>query len=177
MPVIIVLIRIALSAVFAVVGVTKVLDPRGTREAMKNFRSPEALAPVLSFALPIAELAIAVGLLVDRTTGRQRPRRSAGVGVIYRRYQREPRTWSYSRLPLLRPALLSSAGLVHAHAQPDLRAGRCHCSPACIHAAGSECSWDACEPQLFPVAIDDWHSGDDSCHANVLTAAAKTIAG
>jgi uncharacterized membrane protein YphA (DoxX/SURF4 family) len=69
MPVIIVLIRIALSAVFAVAGVTKVLDPRGTREAMKNFRSPEALAPVLSFVLPIAELAIAVGLLVDRTTG------------------------------------------------------------------------------------------------------------
>lgn len=68
MPVIIVLIRIALSAVFAVAGVTKVLDPRGTREAMKNFGSPEALAPVLSFVLPIAELAIAVGLLFDRTT-------------------------------------------------------------------------------------------------------------
>ena len=64
----IVLLRIALSAIFGVAGITKVLDRRGTREAVKNFGSPERLAPVLSFVLPIAELAIAAGLLFARTT-------------------------------------------------------------------------------------------------------------
>jgi uncharacterized membrane protein YphA (DoxX/SURF4 family)/protein-disulfide isomerase len=64
----IVLLRIALSAIFGVAGITKVLDRRGTREAIKNFGSPERLVPVLSFVLPIAELAIAAGLLFARTT-------------------------------------------------------------------------------------------------------------
>jgi len=64
----IVLLRIALGAIFAVAGITKLLDRRGTGEAVKNFGSPERLAPVLSFVLPIAELAIAAGLLFARTT-------------------------------------------------------------------------------------------------------------
>jgi uncharacterized membrane protein YphA (DoxX/SURF4 family)/thiol-disulfide isomerase/thioredoxin len=64
----IVLLRIALSAIFAVAGITKLLDRRGTREAVKNFGSPERLVPLLSFVLPIAELAIAAGLLLARTT-------------------------------------------------------------------------------------------------------------
>ncbi len=59
----IVLIRIALSAVFGTAGVTKLLDQQGTREAVKNFGAPPALAPALSIALPIIELAIAAGLL------------------------------------------------------------------------------------------------------------------
>lgn len=64
----IVLLRIALSAIFGVAGVTKLSDQRGTRDAVRNFGSPEPLAPALSFVLPIAELAIAAGLLFDSTT-------------------------------------------------------------------------------------------------------------
>jgi uncharacterized membrane protein YphA (DoxX/SURF4 family)/peroxiredoxin len=63
-----VLLRIALSAVFGVAGVTKLVDPRGTRDAVKNFGAPEPLAPALSLALPIMELLIAAGLLFASTT-------------------------------------------------------------------------------------------------------------
>ncbi len=69
MHLIIVLLRLALSAVFGIAGVTKLLDQRGTREAVKNFGSPESLAPALSIVLPIAELAIATGLLFAGTVG------------------------------------------------------------------------------------------------------------
>ena len=68
MHLITVLLRIALSAVFGVAGVTKLIDPRGTRDAVKNFGAPEPLAPALAIALPIVELAIAAGLLFIKTT-------------------------------------------------------------------------------------------------------------
>lgn len=67
MHLITVLLRIALSAVFGVAGVTKLLDPRGTRDAVKNFGAPEPLVPAVSIALPIVELAIAAGLLFTST--------------------------------------------------------------------------------------------------------------
>jgi protein-disulfide isomerase len=63
-----VLLRIALSAIFGVAGVTKLIDQRGTRDAVKNFGAPEPLAPALAIALPIVELLIAAGLLVAATT-------------------------------------------------------------------------------------------------------------
>lgn len=69
MTLLIVLVRIALTAVFGIAGVTKLLDQRGTREAVKNFGAPEWLAPVLTIALPVVELAIALGLLFTTTTG------------------------------------------------------------------------------------------------------------
>ena len=69
MDLIIVLIRIALSAVFGVAGVTKLLDQHGTREAVENFGAPKSLAPALSVVLPIAELTIAAGILFAGTTG------------------------------------------------------------------------------------------------------------
>jgi uncharacterized membrane protein YphA (DoxX/SURF4 family)/thiol-disulfide isomerase/thioredoxin len=69
MDLIIILIRIALSAVFAVAGVTKLLDQSGTREAVENFGVPGSLAPTFSVVLPIAELTIAVGTLFAGTTG------------------------------------------------------------------------------------------------------------
>ncbi|HEV7684190.1 MAG TPA: MauE/DoxX family redox-associated membrane protein [Pyrinomonadaceae bacterium] len=65
----IVLLRIALSAIFGVAGITKLIDQRGTRDAVKNFGAPEPLAPALAIALPIVELLIAAGLLVAATTG------------------------------------------------------------------------------------------------------------
>lgn len=68
MHLITVLLRIALSGVFGVAGVTKLLDPRGTRDAVKNFGAPEPLVPAVSLALPIVELAIAVGLLFSYTS-------------------------------------------------------------------------------------------------------------
>ena len=63
MHLITVILRIALSGVFGVAGVTKLIDPRGTRDAVKNFGAPEPLVPAVSLVLPIVELAIAVGLL------------------------------------------------------------------------------------------------------------------
>jgi uncharacterized membrane protein YphA (DoxX/SURF4 family)/peroxiredoxin len=68
MHLIIVLLRIALSAVFGVAGVTKLIDPPGTREAVRNFGTPEPLAPALAIILPIVELAIAAGLLFNSTS-------------------------------------------------------------------------------------------------------------
>ena len=68
MLLLVVLLRIVLSAIFAVAGITKLLDLRGTREAVKNFGAPEPLAPALSVLLPIAELSIAVGLLFNIST-------------------------------------------------------------------------------------------------------------
>src|SRR5688572_29551452 len=65
MLLLVVLLRIALSAIFAVAGITRLLDLRGTREAVKNFGAPEALVPALAILLPIAELSIAVGLLFN----------------------------------------------------------------------------------------------------------------
>jgi hypothetical protein len=60
-----VLIRLALSGIFGVAGVTKLIDQPGTRDAVKNFGSPDSLAPMLAMILPIVELAIAVGLLFN----------------------------------------------------------------------------------------------------------------
>lgn len=76
MHLLIVLLRIVLSAVFGVAGVTKLIDLRGTREAVRNFGAPESLAPALSIALPIVELAIAAGLLFVNTT------RASALGAL-----------------------------------------------------------------------------------------------
>lgn len=67
MLIIVALVRVALSAIFGVAAVTKLLDQRGTREAVKNFGAPEPLAPTLAFLLPLVELAIAAGLLFSST--------------------------------------------------------------------------------------------------------------
>ncbi len=68
MLLIIVLVRIALSVVFSLAGITKLMDQPGTREAVKNFGAPNAIAPAVAFVLPFIELAIAVGLLFSGTT-------------------------------------------------------------------------------------------------------------
>jgi protein-disulfide isomerase len=67
MHLITVVVRLALSAVFGIAGVTKLLDQRGTRDAVKNFGAPESLAPALAIVLPIVELATAAGLLFNST--------------------------------------------------------------------------------------------------------------
>ncbi len=68
MLLIIVLVRLALSVVFSLAGVTKLMDQPGTREAVKNFGAPSGMAPAVAFILPFIELAIAVGLLFSGTT-------------------------------------------------------------------------------------------------------------
>jgi thiol-disulfide isomerase/thioredoxin len=67
MLLIIVLVRIALSLVFSLAGITKLLDQAGTREAVKNFGAPEAAAPAVALILPFVELAIAIGLFFGAT--------------------------------------------------------------------------------------------------------------
>lgn len=63
MLLLIVLVRIALSVVFSLAGITKLMDQTGTREAVKNFGAPKAAAPAVALVLPFVELAIAIGLL------------------------------------------------------------------------------------------------------------------
>jgi uncharacterized membrane protein YphA (DoxX/SURF4 family)/peroxiredoxin len=70
------LIRCGLTVVFATAGVTKLLDPHGTREAVKNFGVPNALAPAVSILLPLAELSIAACLLINATA------RSSSLGAL-----------------------------------------------------------------------------------------------
>lgn len=67
MSLIIVLVRLMLSAIFGVAGVTKLLDQAGTREAVTNFGAPKSVAPAVAGVLPLAELAIAIGLLFTAT--------------------------------------------------------------------------------------------------------------
>ena len=59
--------RLVLCLIFAVAGITKLLDLGGTREALKNFGAPAPLIPTLSLLLPFIELAIALGFLANRT--------------------------------------------------------------------------------------------------------------
>ncbi len=67
MSLIIILVRVILSAIFGVAGVTKLLDQSGTREAVTNFGAPKSAAPAIAVVLPLVELAIAVGLLFTAT--------------------------------------------------------------------------------------------------------------
>lgn len=59
-----ILVRLALGAVFGVAGVAKALDQRGTREAVTNFGAPSGIARPLSFLLPLCEIGVAAGLVL-----------------------------------------------------------------------------------------------------------------
>ena len=61
--------RFALSAVFAVAGLAKLRDVRGSKKSLRDFGVPSALTPALAVLLPLAELACAVALLRDRWAG------------------------------------------------------------------------------------------------------------
>ncbi len=67
MALVIALVRLILSLVFGVAGITKLIDQKGTREAVMNFGAPKPAAPVLAVVLPLVELAIAIGLLFSET--------------------------------------------------------------------------------------------------------------
>ena len=57
------IIRLILAAVFALAGIGKLLDLKGSEKAVKDFGVPEELAKPFSIALPVGEIIIAVLLL------------------------------------------------------------------------------------------------------------------
>ncbi len=69
MDVVLLLARLALAGVFLVAGGAKLLDRRGSVQAMRDFGIPERLAAPAGIALPIAEIAVAL-LLLPTTTAR-----------------------------------------------------------------------------------------------------------
>ena len=64
MPGLVLGVRLVLAAVFAVAGTAKLLDAAGSRAALEGFGVPRAAARPAGMVLPVAELAIAAGLLV-----------------------------------------------------------------------------------------------------------------
>jgi len=60
-------IRMLLAAVFAVAGIAKLRDLEGSRAAMRDFGVPAKFAGPAGVLLPIAELAVAVGLVPTAT--------------------------------------------------------------------------------------------------------------
>lgn len=56
-------IRLILFGVFAVAGVSKFLDPEGSKKTLRDFNTPEEFTGFFSVALPFAEIVFAVCLL------------------------------------------------------------------------------------------------------------------
>ena len=67
MALVIALVRLMLSLVFGLAGITKLTDQNGTREAVMNFGAPKAASAAVAVLLPLVELAIAIGLLFSAT--------------------------------------------------------------------------------------------------------------
>lgn len=64
MAIALLLARVLLAAVFLVAGLAKLADLAGSRQAVRNFGIPGVLAPPLGTLLPLAELAVAVALVL-----------------------------------------------------------------------------------------------------------------
>jgi len=63
MQLIITLIRLGLSGLFGIAGIAKLVDRRGTLEAVQNFGVPARYAALVQTLLPLMEVAVAIGLL------------------------------------------------------------------------------------------------------------------
>ncbi len=63
MPLVLLLVRVVLAAVFAAAAVAKLADRAGSRRAMAAFGVPALFAPFLAVALPLAEVAVSIALL------------------------------------------------------------------------------------------------------------------
>ncbi len=63
MSIVLLLARLVLAVVFLVAGVGKLLDLKGSQQAMRDFSLPDFLAAPLGIVLPLAELAVAVALI------------------------------------------------------------------------------------------------------------------
>ena len=55
--------RLALAAIFAVAGVAKLADRKGSRQAVEDFGVPARLSGVVAIVLPVAELCVAIALI------------------------------------------------------------------------------------------------------------------
>ncbi|HET8522893.1 MAG TPA: MauE/DoxX family redox-associated membrane protein, partial [Thermomicrobiales bacterium] len=67
MDVLLLLARLILAVVFVVAGITKLLDPGGSRKALSGFGLPPALAAPGGVVLPLVEIVIGA-LLLPRAT-------------------------------------------------------------------------------------------------------------
>ena len=76
MDVVLICVRGALALVFIAAAVGKFLDPDGSRQALRDFRVPAAWVEPAARALPVAELALAAGLLAQPLA------RGAAAGAI-----------------------------------------------------------------------------------------------
>ncbi len=65
---ILLLIRIALFAIFALAGIGKLMDIEGSEKAVKGFGVPDALAKPVGIGLPIFEIFLAFGFLFIATS-------------------------------------------------------------------------------------------------------------
>lgn len=67
MTTIVVGLRLVLAVVFGTAGIAKLLDLKGSRRAVAEFGVPQGAADTVGLLLPLAELAVAVGLLFRPT--------------------------------------------------------------------------------------------------------------
>src|ERR1044072_5611683 len=70
MNILLLTVRVLLSAVFTVAAVTKLSDRRGTERAITDLGLPQATAPLLARVVPFVELAVALMLLPAATAWR-----------------------------------------------------------------------------------------------------------
>jgi peroxiredoxin/uncharacterized membrane protein YphA (DoxX/SURF4 family) len=63
MEIVLLLVRLFLFAVFAVAGIAKLLDSRGSVRSAEDFGVPESLSKAFSIVLPIVEIVVAIGFL------------------------------------------------------------------------------------------------------------------
>lgn len=63
MEIVLLIIRLILFGVFAVAGISKLLDPVGSAKAMREFGTPEEFTKFFAYALPFAEIVFAVCFL------------------------------------------------------------------------------------------------------------------
>jgi uncharacterized membrane protein YphA (DoxX/SURF4 family) len=61
--------RLLLCAVFLVAGLAKLADLLGSRQAMRDFGVPNKLADFFGLLLPLAEIAVAVALVIPSRPG------------------------------------------------------------------------------------------------------------
>jgi uncharacterized membrane protein YphA (DoxX/SURF4 family) len=61
--------QLLLAILFALSGLAKLADRKGTQKSLREFGAPTALAPALAILLPVVELALA-GALVPSSTAR-----------------------------------------------------------------------------------------------------------
>src|SRR2546423_10669582 len=67
MGIVLLLARMVLTSVFVVAGLTKLADLAGSRQAVRDFGVPARLTTPLGLLLPLAELVVAVALLLPAT--------------------------------------------------------------------------------------------------------------